>query len=195
LKIQRLAALLLLFGIIQSATAADKQLIERVQQAEKNFLRAQDDKPAIDMQAYGKVVDLEKQLLTISLKKSKYLPCTVYKAEKLNRDFDLSALFADDTIHTTEGDYTAIKCSTQDALDVQMAWQPEELARCDFYLGDPGKMHENGYKTVIKLPFSSGRLQLPKAIAKRDMVLFAILKPKRNLDFFKFVFVIRAEGK
>jgi hypothetical protein len=162
-----------------------------VHEAEADFVRNQDDNPAPDFEGWGRLMDEEKELFVLVQGSVRHLATAVYRSKALKRGFDLSAFVADDTIHVTEGLYSPIKCQPGQVFKVSMAWDPKSLMRCDFYLGNPGLMHVDSYKSVTKLDFHAGTVRIPLNIEKRDMVLFAIVKPKLE-DFRKFVFVVRA---
>jgi hypothetical protein len=186
-------ALAVFFSNILPCCAANEQTLKQVHDAEAKFIKAQDDRPSIDWDGLRKLESLEKKLFVLKLGGRPYLATHVFKSHNLKGGFDLSSIVADDTIHVTEGDFTAIKCKAKDGFKVDIAWRADSLSHCDFYLGHPGQMHADGYRSVVKLAFKGGSVTLPVKMPKRDMLLFAIVKPK-NDDYFKFVFVVRADN-
>jgi hypothetical protein len=178
----------------QTAISADDKVLGEVHSAEADFERFAsthegDASPIFD--AWSKLMDVEKKLLTLQSDDHSHTPQSVYKSSWLKDGWSVVGMVADDTIHTTEGaPYVPIKVKPAQIFKVNLAWDKDLLSRCDFYLGQPARMHVDGYKGVVKLPFASDRLHLPKHLEEMDYLLFAIVKPKTG-DYRKFVFVVR----
>lgn len=178
---------------IPDVSAADSNLLKRVHDAEIAFDKAQNDSATIDWDGFKKLRTIERDLLVLKGNNSKtYLPVAVYSAHQIKNNFDLSEMVADDTIHVTEEyDYTPIAVKDGETFTVATAWDKSALTRCDFYLGHPGKMHQDGYKAATRLQYANGKVKLPARMEGRDLLLFAIAKPANN-QYFKFVFVVRS---
>ena len=182
-------------GVLVPCIAAKQELLKRVKDAQSEYEKKQDDSASIDWDDFRKLRNIQRELLVLKRDGQTYLPVAVYSAKVLKRGFDLSELVADDTIHVTEEyQYAPITYKAEDKFVVETAWDPGMLSRCDFYVGHPGQMHQDGYKSVVKIMRIGDAIMLPAKGASRDMLLFALVKPK-NGDYIKFVFVVRAQDK
>jgi len=182
----------------QTATGADEKVLKEVQSAESDFERftgAHDGPISPILDAWTKLMNLEKKLVVLQVGDRTYWPQAVYKARLPRNGWDFTGLTADDTIHTTESQaYVPIKCKPGEIFKATIAWNMDSLSRCDFYIGDPRQMHAHGYKQVVKLAFTDDTVQLPGCLEHRDYLLLAMIKAK-DADYRKFVFVVHPEGK
>jgi hypothetical protein len=184
-----LIALMSLVSILPGY-GADEKLLKQIHDVEIEICKNEDETAAPDRDGLRRLASLQKKLFVLNQRGRRYFADYVFKSDKLKNGFDLSSSFADDTIHVTELDCNPIACNFGDAFKVETIWRVDSLSRCDFYLGDPGQMHVDGYRGVVKLDYRGGVVHLPAKMPRRDMLLFAIVKPKSN-EYFKFVFVVR----
>jgi hypothetical protein len=200
-KIDDRSRLWILSGILammmnQAAFSADEKLVKKMHLAElrlDQFACTHEGSVSPILSKWMKLMDLEKRLLTLECDHHAYSAQSVYISKNPRDGFDFTGLMADDTAHTLEGQaYHSIPCLPGVTLKINLAWKESSLSRCDFYLGDPGRMVADGYRGVIKLNASRDKLRLPGHIANREYLLFAIIKPVDG-DYHKFVFVVHPQ--
>jgi hypothetical protein len=174
---------------------ANGNILSEVRAAEaafENFASTHEGAATPVFEAWDKLMNVEKKLLTLEAHGRVYMAQSVYKAHQLRNGWDLSGIVADDTIHTTEASppYEPIPCKSGETFQINLAWDESALSRCNFYLGNPAEMHASGYKHVVELRRHGNSVMLPRGLELRDLLLFAIIKPK-NGDYRKFVFALR----
>lgn len=171
------------------STASSRDLLKQMRDAESVWNKRQDDSAVPDFEGWQKLMNFEKNAFVIVQNGKDNFAANVFKSPTVKNNFDLSSFVADDTIHVTESmDYSTMSVEPGERLAIKMAWEAGSLSRFDFYLGQPGEMHQNGYHSVQKLRTTRNTVQLPHKLPEGHFLLFAIVKPKQD-QFFKFVFV------
>ncbi|MBX9689668.1 MAG: hypothetical protein K2X27_23355 [Candidatus Obscuribacterales bacterium] len=166
---------------------------------EREFFKLASDENQIGLTAMNNSMkaleESEIKLLSLEIRGKRYAPTSFYLAPKISNGFECSMIFADDTIHTCEGtSFTTVPMRSGDKIKVLSAWSFADCESFRFYSGNPGEMHNSGYKKVSEVRFDpkTGLLDY-KFTTHNHELLFALIKVRSDAFFRKFVFVISPE--
>jgi len=176
--------------------AADALLLETVHKKESAFWQSmQREEQEGFLDRLSNLLVAERKLISLTVEGKVYGASSAYLATELKNKFECIFMVADDTIHTTESlDFITVPWKPGQKLKVHTVWSASQVESIEFYTGDPSEMHQNGYKNVHKVPFDprTGLLDYKPSYQNHHQLLFAILKPKNDKYYRKFVFVVGA---
>ena len=127
-------------------------------------------------------------MLVLKIGNDSYVANSLYYCFSFS-NFKCKLQYADDTIHTTEFEYTVIPYTNT----IHVIYQGNAPAQhLSFYLGEPVEMHQVGYSNITAVKMSQeGTLELADNCKAPEMLLMAFLKPKNHRLFKKYVWVIQ----
>lgn len=188
-------AVLLVSALVQvtpAGFAAESPKLEHARKVKSELdkaLRNEDQNILPKLNAFS---EAQKPLLRIRLDGKEYQATAVYFGPEIKARFQCSTIYADDTIHATEGlAFIGIPWHPQAQLSLVSEWPMHSFERLEFWAGEPGPMHDSGYSIVRPVPLKDGRLiYSPPDHRWHDDLIFCILRIKGEDLYRKFVFVV-----
>jgi hypothetical protein len=119
------------------------------------------------------------------------LPAYITFGSELRNRFECVNVFADDTIHVTELDFPETEFRPDEK--VRLSIDKSFINVTGFYIGDPGIMHDSGYRKIKKIKVENDFLDLISVKENRELILFTIIKSKETKCFYKVVWIIQRE--
>jgi hypothetical protein len=170
-------------------SACSKTIDEQVQDAEIHFLKEYYNEERVVLADARELIKKSKQLLILKSGNESYAAESLYYCFSFS-DFECRLQYADDTIHTTEFEYTAVPYTDNIHVTYNGDMPAQHLS---FYVGEPREMHSVGYSKITAIKMSQeGTLSfLADNCYAPEMLLIAFLKPKNHRLLKKYVWVIK----
>lgn len=127
--------------------------------------------------------------IILSFNERDVIPSYITFSDKIMKKFECRNLYADDTIHVTEFDFPEIEFKSNDKVSLSM--DKSFINITGFYIGDPGAMHDSGYRKIKKVKVEHNFLDLSFIKENREEILFTIIKSMETNFYYKVVWIIK----
>lgn len=167
---------------------------------DKFFNNLHEGDPSVDEKSHVDVEEKGRKLIRLRCNGVDYVPLAADVCTDLVDKFKCSWNGGDSVLDSyfylygspSWYSHSIVPYQARQTMQIKMAWEPGQLEQLDFYTGDPGEMHQNGYKNVLKLNFdkATGQLNYKARDPSKQQALFVLIKAKDEKRFRRFVFVV-----